>query len=377
MASILTGRFPSSAALDASRDVPAKVGGLKHAFLSAVQLGDGVTTLPEMLRDHGYATAAFSANVMVNHAILGLSDRFDHFDRSVRCSYGDCAGRLNNLAIAWLATREERPWLCYIHYQDVHFPYSAPPEYARQFTEHADSFPIPTRDRLGHMVKQGHVAREQLEHVRGMYDAEIAYLDAEICSLLRHVDAMGFERDLLLVIASDHGDEFYEHGRFGHRSTLYEELTRCPLVFVWPQRIPAGVLVEDWVQNVDIVPTLLDLLSIDAPAEFEGSTLRPIFGGGRSARPAFSEKRGTAVRRGSWKLWKRPRGQLSLFDLESDPTEQKDLAGHHPEKLRSLEAELASWEAGLEPPSLPSAPLPAGGVDSATAAAMRSLGYLE
>jgi arylsulfatase A-like enzyme len=344
--------------------------------VSAVWLGEGIATVPALLRDSGYVTGAFSASLPVNHRIIGLRDQFDHFDASLSCAQGECASELNELVLAWLRQPHAQPWFCYVHYTDVHHPYDAPPEYAARFSKTYRTLPVPDHWWMQRPRASGPTP-EELEHIVAMYDAEIAYLDDQICRLLAELRSNGGERNLAIVVASDHGDEFYEHGGFSHGQSLYEELTRCPLIMVWPGRIRPGVATDEWIQNVDIVPTILELLEIPLPEDIDGESLRPYFEGRPRRRAAFSEQQGASVRSGRWKLWEDRFGALRLYDLQSDPGESANVAVAELDTLRALSATLERWKGGLEPPPVAAERPDAPTLDPVTEERMRALGYLE
>jgi arylsulfatase A-like enzyme len=315
-----------------------------------------------------------SASGQVKHCIVGLKEQFDLVDEEVECFSGDCAGRVNERTLAWLSKAPAEPWFYYIHYMDVHHPYDAPRDWAGRFSESYGKLPAPAfhgeRKRRWENPEP-----EVLDHVVGMYDGEIAYLDSQVGQLLGSLKARGLTDNLLIVVASDHGEELCERGGYGHGQTLYEEQTRCPLIFVWPGQIPATVTSEKPVQNVDIVPTLLDLLGVEPPPEIEGASLVPCFRGDRPALPVFSERRGVSVRQGRWKLWHGDHGIVRLFDLSGDPSESANLARAEPDTLRALQAVLTNWRSRLRPPPRPSGRPRAARPDPAALARLHTLGY--
>jgi arylsulfatase A-like enzyme len=373
--SVMTGRYPLSTFYRTSTAIPDE-----PVPVPAASLGDGLPTVARMLQKSGYTTAAFITSALVNRRIWGVWEQFDHWDRSVECCTGDCAERINDQVIRWLAESGDEPWLCYVHYNDVHHPYDAPQEYASRFSRSYGKLPVPTLDGMRGRARKGDLTREELEHIVGMYDAEIAYLDSQIRRLLREISALGSDRGLLVVVASDHGDEFYEHGDFGHTRTLYEELTRVPLILSWSDRIPSGILVDARVRNVDIIPTITDLVGAETPQGVQGLSLLPYLGRERRGRAAFSrmwDPRRTSVKHGRWKLWRNPGEGLRLYDLASDPAEQRNLADVMPDTVRSLRTMLDEWEGSL--PALPApAERPVGPVlDSTAVSKLRALGYIE
>jgi arylsulfatase A-like enzyme len=369
--SMLTGLYPSSCCYTTSVRLPGAA-----APTEAFCLGGGVASVAEILRRHGHATGAFTASPVVSTKILGLRNHFDTFDGSHECTTGECARAINDRALQWLDGLDEKPWFCYIHYMDVHHPYGAPAEWARRFSRSYGRLPEPNLEWMTRHNREPPPPGE-LEHIVGMYDAEIAYLDHEICRLLRELRRRVPGEDILIVVASDHGEEFQEHGGFGHCRTLFEELTRCPLILVWRGRIAPRPAVRRVVQNVDIVPTIMDLLGIASPAELQGTSLAPLLAGEVASRPAFSEKQGVSIRQRGWKLWEEQGGRRRLYNLTEDPQEMTNLCDAEPDTLDALLSYLSTWKSGLPPPSRHPQALAMEEVDSATVAMLRELGYME
>jgi arylsulfatase A-like enzyme len=183
-----------------------------------------------------------------------------------------------------------------------------------------------------------------------LYDSEIGYTDHHVEALL---DMLPLEEDTLIVVTSDHGEEFLEHGGIEHGITLFEEVVRVPLILSLPGRIPAGTRVTQPVTNRDILPTILELLGI-APRSGRGfGSLLPLVAGEPDAEepPVYTElDRGRdwkSIRRGPWKLVCRDQEDppCFLFDLTSDPGEQWNLIQARGDVARSLSAELHRWMA--------------------------------
>jgi arylsulfatase A-like enzyme len=368
--SMLTGLYPSSACYDAE----VRVKGL-DVTVPSYRLGAEVRSIAALLGNRGYATGAFVANGDVAVRTFGLAEQFQHVDARHLCDSGECAEKLNRGVVEWLQGLGRQPWFCYVHYMDVHYPYNAPPEWASRFSPGYDSLPVPTIQWMRRHGRQARPDAEELAHIEGMYDAEIAYVDNRIYALLHRLETLALAGDLLLVVASDHGEELYEHGGFGHTRTLFEELVRCPLVIVWQGHIPAGVRVRTPVENVDIVPTILDLIRAEPAGRIEGASLVPFFSGVDRRRAVFSEKRGSSLRRGPWKLWEDPEGCLHLFRLDEDPAELVNLSASQPETLRSLQDHLARWRRSLHPPA--PCVLEVETLDEDKLAMLRELGYIE
>jgi arylsulfatase A-like enzyme len=337
--------------------------------------------LGEILQERGYTTAAFSGNPHVSPA-FGMDQGFDHFasggSRRAR-EYPDLTEILDG-ARDWLEDHSEGPFFLYVHLMNVHGPYRAPPEYRLRFLEepHAE-FVFQNRlwkdiVRRGRLERRADVSQAHLRDLTARYDGAVAYTDAV---LMRFVDELREEGILdrsLLVITSDHGEELFEHGGFGHKRTLYGELLEIPLLIRGPGGVAAGRRIGEPVSLVDIPATVLDWLGFlkpEAGAVFgDGS-----FGNGRSLLPLLSGSRkdppfpartllaqldevsaGRALLVQEWphrllqieKDYRGRRNEVELFDVAADPDEQVDLAPQREELVAELSARARELRSALE-----------------------------
>ena len=170
------------------------------------------------------------------------------------------------------------------------------------------------------------------------YDATIRYADQEIGRLIEAVRAI--DRESLIVITSDHGDEFLEHGYLYHTNVAYEELIRVPLLMSFPDGFAAGTRVTDLVRHVDVLPTIADAIGISPPENIMGESLLPLLRGERRAEPVESYAQGPfnmSLNYGDWKvIYNDTLNTYSLYDLSSDPGETRDLWLEDP----AMQAEL-------------------------------------
>jgi arylsulfatase A-like enzyme/Tfp pilus assembly protein PilF len=286
-------------------------------------VGQGPSLLAEALKSRGYATAAFISGYPL-HEMFGLGRGFDHYDDRLTAGEGAWLERpapeTTSVALAW-AARAPEPWFLWVHYYDPHFPYTPPAE----------------------LVQPGR---------RGAYDGEVAYMDRAIGDLLRGTESAP-KRNLLTVFTADHGESLGEHGEGTHGFFIYDSTVLVPLIFHFPGRIEPGESPAA-ARLVDLAPTVLDLLGLPPLSGVDGVSLRPLLSRGeQNLPPAYLETRQPwtsygwaplrALRHGGWKLIAAPRPEL--YDLTSDPAEERNLFAVERQKARELERLLDAAEA--------------------------------
>jgi arylsulfatase A-like enzyme len=208
----------------------------------------------------------------------------------------------------------------------------------------------PTRDQVSTELRL--ICKERLSRreIRERYALEVEYVDRRIGELLDELERRGVLSDALVVFASDHGEAFGEHKHVGHISQLYQEAIRVPLIVSFPGRIPAGVVVDDVVGLIDVLPTMAELLGLPLPASVRGRSLVPLLEGRpMPARPLFAEthkpeayRDRRAVIAGGFKLihslgddeW------LELYDLRSDPRETANVSDDRPDLVDEMRSML-------------------------------------
>jgi arylsulfatase A-like enzyme len=217
----------------------------------------------------------------------------------------------------------------------------------------------------------------QRTYLGALYDAGVAYADAQVGALLDRLREAGLLERSMVVLTSDHGEEFREHGRFLH-SQVYQELVRVPLIVSAPG-LPAG-RVAGLAQLSDIAPTVLDWLGLAAPPEMQGRSLLPLLERARPARELAHTRNEDGsqygLTDGRYKLvleqGASPRARL--FDLRSDPWERDDVAAREPERTRRM-LDLLGRRRDAERAARPSLP-PAVPLDPATRRKLEALGYV-
>ena len=178
--------------------------------------------------------------------------------------------------------------------------------------------------------------------LRDRYDSEVRYSDVELGRIVRMFKDKGFEDKTVLIINADHGSELRDHGGLAHGSTLYDEQIHVPLIIRIPGVAPSRVKTPT--ANIDILPTILDILDIPSPLPLQGRSLVPLIRGeGRGAASVFSETSNKKmIRRGCWKyIFGFDHGSEELYNLSTDPHERMNLIAAKHERARKLKRELA------------------------------------
>ena len=337
----------------------------KQGAYSGSILSENIPTLADILKEYGYTNVAFTggANVAGN---IGFGRSFEIYDEQAD----------TEAACRWLKNNAEEPFFMFYHTYYTHDPYLAPQPYDKKY-DHSYAGNIPLREEL---FKELGIREEEplhgiwqvlhkrfwakvdvndpgdMQHISALYDGCVDYVDNEfIKSLIESLREKGVLDNTLVVLTSDHGEEFLEHGRLLHES-LYGEVTRVPFIMRLPNVLPKGTRIQQLVRTVDIMPTILDLLGIPCEATVQGVSLLPAIKHDKEldlvAYADFNDYAPPVVeslRSGSWfyLLDQRQRGGASIpftqmYNAERDPGEAADLAGSLPEVAGQLNTEMSA-----------------------------------
>jgi arylsulfatase A-like enzyme len=315
----------------------------------AVQLRDpldlGQVTIAEMLQAKGYATGAAIANSVIYAAGANFEQGFDAFiglhDAEGRASKEVPAGPVVDAALKFLDSRRGVPTFLYVHTMDPHVPYAPPPPFDRKWEPH------PAPDHPGVDPRTDYKEPLDRERLIAQYDGDIAYGDQEFGRFVRELKARGRYDSALFVFMADHGEEFQDHGHWLHGRSVFDELIRIPLVVKFPGGRDAGKRIQQQVQSVDVLPTVLEELGLPVltPPAIAGRPLRAVVAGGAPEPPAVSEvsSRGFVahgMRTSKDKYIQRfspEEGEL-YFDLVKDPRETHNVIDANRERARLLRA---------------------------------------
>lgn len=318
----------------------------EHAKIIRRLLPSDVETLAGVLGDAGYFTIAASDHPGINRSRFGAG--FDVFAMTQAVT-NDGAAWSKTPPHRLLARIEEileeratdRGLFFYLHLIYPHIPYMSTAPYREEFGE--AEYRISEDNRLG---------------LINLYDAEIRLTDDVLSSIMRMSAAL-FAEETILVVLSDHGEGFWEHGLFEHGNSLYNELLRIPLILHAPGRVPPGKTIDEIVRIIDIAPTVLDLAGVESPSSWRGASVLPLIEGeSATARVAYSEFPHTeefnarALQTLERKIIRPhdPAQDPELFNLQQDPFEHSPLpfdpaAEYASTLLRWLDEIRASGEA--------------------------------
>jgi arylsulfatase A-like enzyme len=259
---------------------------LVHGVISeAFLLDEKRITLAEILKDRGYNTyGIFTGPFLL--PLWGFSQGFDKYiDATLYDKALEGAGMLNAAergrttpgameeVKTILEANKNHPFFLFLHLFDVHPDFDPPPPYDTLFDPDY-SGNISGKDIMNNPLVNKDMPTRDLEHLQALYDGEIRFVDEQgIAKLLELLSENELLDNTLLVITSDHGEEFFEHGVFGHRQNLFDTTLRIPLIFWCPQLVKAGRIVDQQVRIIDIMPTILDLVEIPQSPEGLGKSL--------------------------------------------------------------------------------------------------------
>ncbi|UCG33485.1 MAG: sulfatase [Phycisphaerales bacterium] len=396
VASLMTSQFPCEHGLVETR----------QAFAEHVE------TLPEHLKSIGFTTIGLYANTMVSPA-FGFGEGYDFY----------CESLYNEGAQIAEARRlyAGRPFFLYVHNYEPHNPEYFAPAHTPGFRD----VPLSVRARMsqhyrkyraavwgdyeaGRPAGSTDVRSVQAEHVQAfvrmlddyneLYDAAVRKADDRMGSVIDALKRRGEWNSTLFILLSDHGEEMYDHGGWSHDQSVYEEMVRVPLIVKFPRNQYAGTRVREVVSLVDVMPTVLDVIGqADRPTEARGASLRPLIETrGRqpagamvvpamrhnvmSTYPYWQERIGdlnVVVRQDEWKaIWNVEKASTELYDLSTDPREQRNVAAEHPERAEAMRRTAEQWYTACGNRAAASPNVQPNELDEETIRRLRTLGYM-
>lgn len=363
---------------------------LHHGATAVHQkLDDSQVTLAEILRENEYRTAGFISGPYCKSK-YGLGQGFDKYHE--RLDYFEYlhtsdvlsakrlldffshafsqrllnqdgerkAPEVNSSVLEWLDKNRAGPFFLFINYFDVHDPYDQGLEYRHLFTDKKrDDRSINGFVRVANFYPMQRYEFQEPEtglrdYMIAMYDSEIAFLDHSLRELFAKLQEFGILSNSIIIITSDHGEEFYEHGGIMHKQTLYEEVLHVPMIVHYPARFEPK-RIEQRVSIMDLFPTLLEILNISTPADLDALSLVPLLEGKSDSRHEYllaelyarqdlGESELRSITKNEWKYINAEpsRGRIpsALFKLDEDPNEERDLLEENPQTVGKFKERL-------------------------------------
>jgi arylsulfatase A-like enzyme len=358
-----------------------------HAVIedSGLALADDRTTLAEVLSRAGYRTAGFVDGGWMAGG-FGLARGFDLYD--------DAGGGLAATvpkAMKWLTEADRRPSFLFLHTYDAHsafrtWPYECPSEFLFRYVPQREALGckdgrcasdlitwIDEEVDAGRLVAGDYLNPREQRAISAMYDGCLSYADHKLGELFEWLQSRSMYDDTLIVVLSDHGEEFLEHGMVGHYQEGYEEIVGIPLIVKLPAPSQGGRRVGSLAAMVDVMPTVLEIVGLAPPAAAQGYSLVPTFHGDIAVRKAVRSS--DALITLGWKLLD---DRMELLPIPTIPQWQENQYAHQPGRVAALQrllavkvGEDAAAAARLKSPSKLAPP-----IDGLLRQRLRSLGYL-
>ena len=313
-----------------------------------------LVTLAEILKAHGYKTFGVASNLHLSEK-FGFGRGFNYF----RCLPFLPAPQVNKTVYSWkneIQTSDK--FFLWVHYFDPHFPYYARTPWIDGYTSQELTKELNLSEKeWTEILKLTPVFKkypQYLDNLIALYDSEINFVDSYIGKL---VQKYGFDKDTLLIITSDHGEEFLDHEKLGHGQNLHGETINIPLIIKFPDGVSEKIVSEQ-ASLIDIMPTVLQLLNIDPPEHILGKSLletndlpfwlKKMLRRNDELQYVFSELdikfKTKALLTEEWKYiydFEKEKGQL--HNIQEDPLELNSLANKRVKESSQLKEYLLRW----------------------------------
>ncbi len=348
---------------------------LVHGLLSHTdRLDDKRITMAESMKKAGYTTAGFYSSITLD-PVFGLGQGFDDYiccysystyvdpfrkkdakenfsrlrsriqqavpDKDINLqelSWRDVTNPVVHRKVTdWLDKHHKERFFLFVHYWDPHYDFVPPPPYDTMF-DPGYKGDINGRGFISNPAIEPGMDRDDLEHVIALYDGEIRCTDHYVGKLVDKLKSLGILDDSLLIVTSDHGEEFFDHGSKGHRNNLFDETVMVPLIMRYPGHVPAGKVIKKEARIIDVFPTAAALMDVPGSPEAMGENLVPYIKG-QAPMPELSALSQLELENNSlfslrtlqWKfLYHRQSESAICFDLKEDPEEKKAIEWKRP-----------------------------------------------
>ncbi len=323
---------------------------VNHRMIAAgAKLDTKWTTIGEAMKAAGFKTSGVSSNGYIIGK-WGFGDGWDAYRNHIHEGGGVRGADILKYGLASVEKNPKSPFFLYLGTVDTHVSWRAKEPWMSKYDPGPYSGKY-VKEATGHDVEKMATGKVKItdrdkQRIIAIYDSNVSYQDDLLQKLLDQLTAWGIADDTMVVVTADHGDEQWEDNRVGHGGSLKESLVRVPLLILYPPLFPAGT-VEEGVETVDILPTLLDAVGATPPPEAQGASILPLAQGvGRGyPRPSIASQyeHAHAMRLGGWKARVAGSGVPMVYKIDDDPYEKKDLAETRPLERRFLTDALSTF----------------------------------
>ena len=326
-ASMLTGVYPR----------------VHKATVQESKISRDVPFVAEQFKKAGFRTAMFSANGYVSSK-WGFDRGWDENRNLIRENLPNNAETLWGIAKKWIVPGKAKPQFVYLAVIEPHVIYNPRKEFLAKYWDKPYTGPIKpvlTGIQLG-KIKQGtlKVNATDKAYIEALHNAEITQSDTAFAAFIQDLKTAGLYDTSVVIVISDHGDEFWDHGDCGHAQGAHQELVHVPFIIRAPGLLPAGRVIETDVEAMDLSPTLLELAGLPIPDSMQGRSLIQLafdeVGGSPAAGLTQIEAVSRGLKTGRYRLIHSGVARMELFDELDDPREQRDISGQCPIALRQM-----------------------------------------
>lgn len=346
-----------------------------QAFYWTDDLSDKNLSLPEVFRNKNYATYAIQTNPCITET-HNFKQGFKYYEEMVLEKAEIVTAHFNS----WVKKHKKKPFFAYLHYMDTHSPYNAPREFSEIFgiKNNTPLNPGEFKTLDIRILNEIGLSQGDKNQLVSLYDGAIKYFDYNFKKIIDNLEKLGILDNTIIILTSDHGEEFWEHGGFAHGHTLYNELLHIPLIIRYSSHLPAKHI-KPHVQLLDLFPTILSMARINNDFELRGNDLIPPILNNRDFNEEIffeglldgAEKKG--ILKENWKLientgernddtfeilgelmkylYPEYKKSLELYNLDQDIQEKNNLINKYPNitiklkaRLRLFRIELSSYQ---------------------------------
>lgn len=315
ISSMITSKFPS------------EIGVVKRNS----KIDEKFVTLAEVLKENGYSTHGVITHIFLKKK-YGLGQGFDTYlekiDSSDNNLFSITSPIVTSEAIKIIEESKGKPFFMFLHYFDPHYRYI---DHENKSSYSGPFLPDRNESRKAEIIKDNLFSKSDLDYFKECYRSEIRFTDKHIEKVIEKLKQQNLYENTLIVIVSDHGEEFGERGTLGHGQSLFDEQTKIPFILKLPEGSEEGVNIRPNFSNIDISPTILDVAGIKIPESFRGTSILA----GKGPETIFMEvnekKYDTlynqcAIVHKGWKLVRNfENNKFELYDLNGDKPEKNDL----------------------------------------------------